>query len=207
MSKGKINQVIGPVVDFKFDTGQLPDQGHAIELKDQQGKKLVFEVFQHLGDDVVRTVAMDSTDGLVRGMEGSSTGAPITVPVGKETLGRIMNVLGEPIDFDGPIKADDHLPILREAPSFEEQSSVTEMFVTGIKIIDLLAPYPVGGKVGLFGGAGVGKTVLIMELIRNIAMEHGGYSVFTGVGERTREGNDLWLEMKESGVLDKTSLG
>ena len=206
MSKGKINQVIGPVVDFKFDAGQLPDQGHAIELLDQDGKKLVFEVFQHLGDDVVRTVAMDSTDGLVRGMEGSNTGAPITVPVGKQTLGRIMNVLGEPIDFDGDIKAEDRLPILREAPSFEEQSSVTEMFVTGIKIIDLLAPYPVGGKVGLFGGAGVGKTVLIMELIRNIAMEHGGYSVFTGVGERTREGNDLWLEMKESGVLDKTSL-
>tara|TARA_B100000427_G_scaffold70519_1_gene56818 strand:- start:3067 stop:4473 length:1407 start_codon:yes stop_codon:yes gene_type:complete len=206
MSKGKINQVIGPVVDFKFDSGQLPDQGHAIELLDQDGKKLVFEVFQHLGDDVVRTVAMDSTDGLVRGMEGSNTGAPITVPVGKETLGRIMNVLGEPIDFEGDIKADDRLPILREAPSFEDQSSVTEMFVTGIKIIDLLAPYPVGGKVGLFGGAGVGKTVLIMELIRNIAMEHGGYSVFTGVGERTREGNDLWLEMKESGVLDKTSL-
>ena len=206
MAKGKINQVIGPVVDFKFETGQLPDQGHAIELQDQEGKKLVFEVFQHLGDDVVRTVAMDSTDGLVRGMEGSNTGAPITVPVGKQTLGRIMNVLGEPIDFDGAIKAEDHLPILREAPSFEEQSSVTEMFVTGIKIIDLLAPYPVGGKVGLFGGAGVGKTVLIMELIRNIAMEHGGYSVFTGVGERTREGNDLWLEMKESGVLDKTSL-
>ncbi len=206
MSKGKINQVIGPVVDFKFDSGQLPDQGHAIELLDQDGKKLVFEVFQHLGDDVVRTVAMDSTDGLVRGMEGSNTGAPITVPVGKQTLGRIMNVLGEPIDFDGDIKAEDRLPILREAPSFEEQSSVTEMFVTGIKIIDLLAPYPVGGKVGLFGGAGVGKTVLIMELIRNIAMEHGGYSVFTGVGERTREGNDLWLEMKESGVLDKTSL-
>ena len=206
MSKGKINQVIGPVVDFKFDSGQLPDQGHAIELTNQDGKKCVFEVFQHLGDDVVRTVAMDSTDGLVRGMEASNTGAPITIPVGKKTLGRIMNVLGEPIDFDGEIKADAHLPILREAPSFEEQSSVTEMFVTGIKIIDLLAPYPVGGKIGLFGGAGVGKTVLIMELIRNIAMEHGGYSVFTGVGERTREGNDLWLEMKESGVLDKTSL-
>jgi F-type H+-transporting ATPase subunit beta len=206
MSKGKINQVIGPVVDFKFDSGQLPDQGHAIELINQDGKKCVFEVFQHLGDDVVRTVAMDSTDGLVRGMEASNTGAPITIPVGKKTLGRIMNVLGEPIDFDGEIKADAHLPILREAPSFEEQSSVTEMFVTGIKIIDLLAPYPVGGKIGLFGGAGVGKTVLIMELIRNIAMEHGGYSVFTGVGERTREGNDLWLEMKESGVLDKTSL-
>ncbi|MBH37539.1 F0F1 ATP synthase subunit beta [bacterium] len=206
MSKGKINQVIGPVVDFKFESGQLPEQGHAIELTDQEGKKLVFEVFQHLGDDVVRTVAMDSTDGLVRGMEGRNTEAPITVPVGKQTLGRIMNVLGEPIDFDGDIKADDHLPILREAPSFEEQSSVTEMFVTGIKIVDLLAPYPVGGKIGLFGGAGVGKTVLIMELIRNIAMEHGGYSVFTGVGERTREGNDLWLEMKESGVLDKTSL-
>ena len=206
MSKGKINQVIGPVVDFKFESGQLPEQGHAIELTDQEGKKLVFEVFQHLGDDVVRTVAMDSTDGLVRGMEGRNTEAPITVPVGKQTLGRIMNVLGEPIDFDGDIKADDHLPILREAPSFEEQSSVTEMFVTGIKIVDLLAPYPVGGKIGLFGGAGVGKTVLIMELIRNIAMEHGGYSVFTGVGERTREGNDLWLEMKEAGVLDKTSL-
>jgi F-type H+-transporting ATPase subunit beta len=206
MSKGKINQVIGPVVDFKFDSGQLPDQGHAIELTNQDGKKCVFEVFQHLGDDVVRTVAMDSTDGLVRGMEASNTGAPITIPVGKKTLGRIMNVLGEPIDFDGEIKADAYLPILREAPSFEEQSSVTEMFVTGIKIIDLLAPYPVGGKIGLFGGAGVGKTVLIMELIRNIAMEHGGYSVFTGVGERTREGNDLWLEMKESGVLDKTSL-
>tara|TARA_B100001989_G_scaffold249236_1_gene224175 strand:+ start:634 stop:2034 length:1401 start_codon:yes stop_codon:yes gene_type:complete len=206
MSKGKIIQIIGPVVDFQFESGNLPDQGHAVNLTSQTGEKIVFEVFQHLGNDVVRAVAMDSTDGLVRGMEAQNTGSPITVPVGKETLGRIMNVLGDPIDFGGDIKADNKLPILREAPSFEEQSTSTEMFVTGIKVVDLLAPYPVGGKVGLFGGAGVGKTVLIMELIRNIAMEHGGYSVFAGVGERTREGNDLWLEMKESGVIDKTSL-
>ncbi len=206
MSKGKITQIIGPVVDFQFDSNSLPEQGHAIELIDNNGNKLVFEVFQHLGNDVVRAVSMGSTDGLVRGTEGVNTKAPITVPVGKETLGRIMNVIGEPIDFGGDIKSKESLPILREAPSFEEQSSTTEMFETGIKVVDLLAPYPVGGKVGLFGGAGVGKTVLIMELIRNIAMEHGGYSVFTGVGERTREGNDLWLEMKESGVLDKTSL-
>ena len=205
-SKGVINQIIGPVVDFEFEAGQLPEQGYAIELTNNEGSKIVFETMQHLGDNVVRTVAMDSTDGLVRGMSGTNTEAPITVPVGKETLGRIMNVVGDAIDFDGPIKSESRLPILREAPSFEEQSTKTEIFETGIKVVDLLAPYPVGGKIGLFGGAGVGKTVLIMELIRNIAMEHGGYSVFTGVGERTREGNDLWLEMKESGVLDKTSL-
>ncbi len=206
MSKGKIIQIIGPVVDFQFDSTDLPNQGDAIELKNDDGEKLVFEAFQHLGNDTVRCVSMGSTDGLVRGMQATNTKAPITVPVGTETLGRIINVTGDPIDFEGEVKAKTKLPILREAPSFEEQSTSTEMFVTGIKVVDLLAPYPVGGKVGLFGGAGVGKTVLIMELIRNIAMEHGGYSVFTGVGERTREGNDLWLEMKESGVLDKTSL-
>ena len=206
MSKGKIIQIIGPVVDFQFDSIELPNQGDAIELVNKDGEKLVFEAFQHLGNDTVRCVSMGSTDGLVRGMEAVNTKAPITVPVGTETLGRIINVTGDPIDFEGEIKTETKLPILREAPSFEEQSTSTEMFVTGIKVVDLLAPYPVGGKVGLFGGAGVGKTVLIMELIRNIAMEHGGYSVFTGVGERTREGNDLWLEMKESGVLDKTSL-
>jgi len=205
-TKGKITQIIGPVVDFKFDSGQLPEQGNAIQIIRENGDKLVFETMQHLGDDVVRTVAMGSTDGLIRGMDGENTGSPIMVPVGKETLGRIINVTGDAIDFDGPVKTEKKLPILREAPAFEDQSTSTEMFVTGIKVVDLLAPYPIGGKVGLFGGAGVGKTVLIMELIRNIAMEHGGYSVFTGVGERTREGNDLWLEMKESGVLDKTSL-
>jgi F-type H+-transporting ATPase subunit beta len=204
-SKGKIVQVIGPVVDFKFPTGQLPEQGHAVEI--QRGEeRLTFETIQHLGDDVIRTVAMGSSDGLVRGTEATNTGAPIRVPVGKATLGRIMNVTGDPIDFDGPVESEEKWPILREAPAYEDQASGTEMFETGIKVVDLLAPYPLGGKIGLFGGAGVGKTVLIMELIRNIAMEHGGYSVFTGVGERTREGNDLWLEMKESGVLDKTAL-
>lgn len=204
-SKGKIVQVIGPVVDFKFPTGQLPEQGHAVEI--QRGEeRLVFETIQHLGDDVIRTVAMGSSDGLVRGTEAVNTGSAICVPVGKATLGRIMNVVGDPIDFDGPVKSEEKWPILREAPAFEDQATGTEMFETGIKVVDLLAPYPLGGKIGLFGGAGVGKTVLIMELIRNIAMEHGGYSVFTGVGERTREGNDLWLEMKESGVLDKTAL-
>ena len=151
---------------------------------------------QHLGDESVRTVSMTSTDGLVRNMEGEDTGAPITVPVGKETLGRIMNVTGEAIDYGEPIKSENSLPIIRKAPDLQDLSPKTEVFETGIKVIDLLAPYPTGGKVGLFGGAGVGKTVLIMELIRNIAMEHGGFSVFTGVGERTREGNDLWLEMK-----------
>jgi F-type H+/Na+-transporting ATPase subunit beta len=203
--KGKVVQVIGPVVDFRFETGNLPAQGDSVEM-DFNGSRLVFETMQHLGNDVVRTVAMGSSDGIVRGMEGLNTESPITVPVGTSTLGRIMNVIGDPIDFDGPVVSEKRLPILRPAPAFEDQATGTEMFETGIKVVDLLAPYPRGGKIGLFGGAGVGKTVLIMELIRNIAMEHGGYSVFAGVGERTREGNDLWLEMKESGVLDKTAL-
>ena len=205
-TKGRITQVIGPVVDFKFPRGTLPEQGNAIHLTRDNGEVLVLETMQHLGDDTVRAVAMSSTDGLVRNMEAEDTGAPISVPVGPETLGRIMNVTGDVIDYGEPIKDAQRHPIIKEAPEISELSPKTEMFETGIKVIDLLAPYPTGGKVGLFGGAGVGKTVLIMELIRNIAMEHGGYSVFTGVGERTREGNDLWLEMKESGVLDKTSL-
>ncbi len=204
-SKGKITQIIGPVVDFKFDRGNLPSIGNAIEVFDND-RKIVFETMQHLGDECVRTVSMTSTDGLIRNMEGQDTGAPITVPVGKETLGRIMDVTGNVIDYGEEIKSDKSLPIIRKAPELQDLSPKTEVFETGIKVIDLLAPYPTGGKVGLFGGAGVGKTVLIMELIRNIAMEHGGFSVFTGVGERTREGNDLWLEMKESGVLDKTTL-
>ena len=204
-TKGIIKQVIGPVVDFQFPNGEIPQQGNAVEII-KDGKRLVFETMQQLGNDTVRTVAMNSTDGLTRGEEGVDTGAPITVPVGKETLGRIMNVTGDAIDYGDPIKTETKLPILREAPSYEELTTSNQMFETGIKVIDLLAPYNTGGKIGLFGGAGVGKTVLIMELIRNIAMEHGGYSVFTGVGERTREGNDLWREMKESGVLDKTAL-
>ena len=204
-SKGKITQIIGPVVDFKFERGSLPAIGNAIKVEDND-RTIVFETMQHLGDESVRTVSMTSTDGLVRSMTGHDTGAPITVPVGKETLGRIMNVTGEAIDYGEDIKSENSLPIIRKAPELQDLSPKTEVFETGIKVIDLLAPYPTGGKVGLFGGAGVGKTVLIMELIRNIAMEHGGFSVFTGVGERTREGNDLWLEMKESGVLDKTTL-
>jgi F-type H+/Na+-transporting ATPase subunit beta len=202
---GKITQVIGPVVDFRFERGNLPQIGHAVVVDDGK-KKIVFETMQHLGDECVRTISMTSTDGLVRNMVGHDTGAPITVPVGKETLGRIMNVTGDVIDYGEEIKSETSLPIIRKAPELKDLSPKTELFETGIKVIDLLAPYPTGGKVGLFGGAGVGKTVLIMELIRNIAMEHGGFSVFAGVGERTREGNDLWLEMKESGVLDKTSL-
>ncbi|RAP33358.1 F0F1 ATP synthase subunit beta [Candidatus Marinamargulisbacteria bacterium SCGC AG-439-L15] len=205
-TKGTIVQVIGPVVDFKFPRGHLPEQGNAITLEREGEKPLVLETMQHLGDEVVRTVAMSSTDGLVRNMEATDTGAPIMVPVGKETLGRIMDVTGNVIDYGEEIKTETREPILKPAPQLDELKPTTELFETGIKVVDLLAPYPVGGKVGLFGGAGVGKTVLIMELIRNIAMEHGGYSVFAGVGERTREGNDLWLEMKESGVLDKTSL-
>ena len=204
-SKGKITQIIGPVVDFKFERGQLPAIGNAIIVEDNE-RTIVFETMQHLGDESVRTVSMTSTDGLVRSMIGTDTGAHITVPVGKETLGRRMNVTGEAIDYGEEIKSENSLPIIRKAPELQDLSPKTEVFETGIKVIDLLAPYPTGGKVGLFGGAGVGKTVLIMELIRNIAMEHGGFSVFTGVGERTREGNDLWLEMKESGVLDKTTL-
>lgn len=205
-TKGQIVQVIGPVVDFEFERGNLPNQGDAIELTKADGTTIVFETMQHLGNDVVRAVSMSSTDGLVRGMEATQTGSPITVPVGPETLGRIMNVVGDAIDYGDPINAKQKRPIFNTPPALVDQSTSTEMFETGIKVIDLLAPYPKGGKIGLFGGAGVGKTVLIMELIRNIATEHGGYSVFTGVGERTREGNDLWLEMKESGVLDKTAL-
>lgn len=205
-TKGQIVQVIGPVVDFEFERGHLPNQGDAIELTKVDGTTIVFETMQHLGNDVVRAVSMSSTDGLVRGMEATQTGSPITVPVGPETLGRIMNVVGDAIDYGDPINAKHKRPIFNTPPALVDQSTSTEMFETGIKVIDLLAPYPKGGKIGLFGGAGVGKTVLIMELIRNIATEHGGYSVFTGVGERTREGNDLWLEMKESGVLDKTAL-
>ena len=203
---GKITQIIGAVLDIKFSEGNLPEINDAIKITTQDGKVLVVEVAQHLGDDTVRCIAMGSTDGLVRGMEAESTGAPITVPVGESTLGRIFNVLGEPIDEIEAPKAEDHMPIHRKAPSFEEQATSQEMLETGIKVVDLLCPYQKGGKIGLFGGAGVGKTVLIQELIHNIATEHGGYSVFTGVGERTREGNDLYFEMKESGVIDKTCM-
>ena len=210
MNKGKIVQVIGPVVDVRFEAEQLPALYNAIRISnpsisDKEGN-LVVEVAQHLGDNVVRCVAMDSTDGLVRGMEAIDTGDPIMIPVGPETLGRIMNVIGEPVDEGGAITTKIRYPIHRPAPSFDEQSTKVEILETGIKVVDLLAPYSKGGKVGLFGGAGVGKTVVIMELIHNIAIEHGGYSVFGGVGERTREGNDLWLEMKESKVLEKACL-
>jgi len=203
---GHITQIIGPVVDVSFENGELPAIHNALEITRRDGSILTLEVAQHLGDSVVRAVAMDSTDGLVRGMPVRDTGGPITVPVGPETLGRLMNVAGEPIDEQGPIKAQKRYPIHRKPPNFEELETTTEMLETGIKVIDLLEPYAKGGKTGLFGGAGVGKTVIIMELIRNIAIEHGGYSVFAGVGERTREGNDLWLEMKKRGVLDKAVL-
>ncbi|HEX9860698.1 MAG TPA: F0F1 ATP synthase subunit beta [Nitrospirota bacterium] len=213
MSEGTIVQVIGPVVDIEFEAGKLPNIYHACLVKQEADAaagtpafNLTLEVATHLGESRVRTVAMTSTDGLVRGMKAVDTGKPISMPVGKSTLGRIMNVVGEPVDQMGPIGHTETRPIHRPAPSFEEQATSTEMFVTGLKVIDLLAPYTKGGKTGLFGGAGVGKTVLIMELIGNIAREHGGTSVFAGVGERTREGNDLWLEMKESGVLNKTAL-
>lgn len=202
---GSIVQIIGPVVDIRFDEVDLPKIYNAIHI-DNNGKKVVTEVMQHLGNDTIRTVAMSSTDGLVRGMKAIDTGSPIKVPVGKEVLGRVFNVLGEPIDKEGDINTEKYLPIHRPAPSYEEQKPSTEMLETGIKVVDLLAPYAKGGKIGLFGGAGVGKTVLILELIRNIATEHGGYSVFTGVGERSREGNDLWRDMKESGVIEKTAL-
>lgn len=202
---GEVVQIIGPVVDVRFEQENLPAINNALVIE-QGERKVVVEVAHHLGDDRVRCVAMSSTDGLVRGLKALDTGGPIKVPVGRGTLGRIFNVLGETIDGGEEVKAGEYWPIHRPAPGFEEQETVTEIFETGIKVIDLLAPYPKGGKIGLFGGAGVGKTVLIMELIRNIATEHGGFSVFTGVGERTREGNDLWLEMKESGVLDKTTL-
>ncbi|RUA09553.1 MAG: F0F1 ATP synthase subunit beta [Fusobacteria bacterium] len=203
--KGTLIQIIGPVVDVKFP-GDLPKIYNAIKIELEGGKFLVAEVQQHLGDNVVRAVAMDGTDGLQRGMNVIDTGAPITIPVGKAVLGRILNVLGEPIDEAGEISAEETAPIHREAPSFEEQGAGVEILETGIKVVDLLAPYLKGGKIGLFGGAGVGKTVLIMELINNIATGHGGLSVFAGVGERTREGRDLFDEMTESGVLDKTSL-
>jgi len=206
MNQGKIAQVIGPVVDVSFEDGELPYIYNALHVKKDDHSKLVLEVAQHLGDRMVRAVAMDSTDGLVRGMAVEDTGQPITVPVGKEDLGRILNVIGEPIDEVGPIKTKKRYPIHREAPKFEDLETKPEILETGIKVIDLLEPYSKGGKTGLFGGAGVGKTVIIMELIRNVATEHGGYSVFAGVGERTREGNDLWLEMQESGVLEKTSM-
>ncbi|MHC1681655.1 MAG: F0F1 ATP synthase subunit beta [Clostridiaceae bacterium] len=204
-ANGKVVQVIGPVVDVKFGSDNLPKIFNAIEIK-MEDKILVCEVEQHIGDDIVRAISMDSTDGVKRGMEVVDTGAAITVPVGEATLGRLFNCLGESIDKGEPVKSELSYPIHRSAPTFEEQSVSPEMFETGIKVIDLLAPYQRGGKIGLFGGAGVGKTVLIQELINNIAKEHGGLSVFTGVGERTREGNDLYHEMKDSGVLAKTSL-
>jgi F-type H+-transporting ATPase subunit beta len=203
---GHIAQVIGPVVDVKFASGHLPPIYNALELTRHDGSTLIAEVALHLGENMVRAVAMEGTEGLVRGSGVTDTGDYITTPVGKEILGRILNVIGEPVDEQGPINTTTRRPIHRHAPSFDELESSTEMFETGIKVIDLLAPYSRGGKTGLFGGAGVGKTVLIMELINNVAKQHGGYSVFSGVGERTREGNDLWLEMKESGVLDKTAL-
>ena len=205
-NKGRITQVIGAVLDVRFDEGKLPEINDAIRIPTRDGGELVVEVSQHLGDDTVRCIAMGTTDGLVRGMEAIATGSPISVPVGENTLGRIFNVLGQPID-NKPVPAGvSYEPIHRAAPTFAEQSTDTELLETGIKVVDLLCPYQKGGKIGLFGGAGVGKTVLIQELIHNIATEHGGYSIFTGVGERSREGNDLWTEMRESGVLDKTAL-
>lgn len=210
MNKGRITQVIGPVVDVEFEAGKLPEIYHALKVTnpsiDDREWNLVLEVAQHLGENTVRTIAMDATDGLVRGQDALDTGKQIVMPVGPKTLGRIMNVIGEPVDEAGPIDAEIEWGIHRPAPEFTEQSTKVEAFETGIKVVDLLAPYARGGKIGLFGGAGVGKTVLIMELINNIAKQHGGYSVFAGVGERTREGNDLWHEMKDSGVLDKAAL-
>ena len=203
---GKITQIIGAVMDIKFSQGKIPEINEAIRVPLEDGGSLTVEVAQDLGDDTVRCIAMGTTDGLRRGMDAIATGAPISVPVGENTLGRIFNVLGEPIDNKEKPQVEEYLPIHRKAPTFEEQSTQTEILETGIKVVDLLCPYQKGGKIGLFGGAGVGKTVLIQELIRNIATEHGGYSVFTGVGERTREGNDLYHEMQESGVLDKTTM-
>ena len=202
---GKITQIISAVLDIKF-SGKLPEIYEAIDIPLADGTKLVVEVSQHLGDDTVRCIAMGPTDGLVRGMEAVATGAPISVPVGEITLGRIFNVLGDPIDNKPAPECEQYFPIHRKAPAFEEQSTSTEVLETGIKVVDLLCPYQKGGKIGLFGGAGVGKTVLIQELIHNIATEHGGYSVFTGVGERTREGNDLYHEMTDTGVINKTTM-
>ncbi|MCF6138899.1 F0F1 ATP synthase subunit beta [Pseudalkalibacillus berkeleyi] len=210
MNKGRITQVMGPVVDVQFDSGSLPEIYNALKVQNTEGEKaieLTLEVSLHLGDDTVRTVAMASTDGVVRGMEALDTGSPISVPVGDVTLGRVFNVLGEKIDLDEELAAGiQRDPIHREAPKFDELTTKTEILETGIKVVDLLAPYVKGGKIGLFGGAGVGKTVLIQELINNIAQEHGGISVFAGVGERTREGNDLYYEMKDSGVINKTAM-
>lgn len=210
MAKGKIVQVIGPVVDIEFPAESLPEILNAVTIKGKSGDidiDLVVEVMQHLGDNVTRCIAMSSTDGLTRGMEAEDTSAPIRVPVGEATLGRVFNVLGKTVDHDDtPVGNKEFWPIHRPAPKFDEQETSTQILETGIKVVDLIAPYSRGGKIGLFGGAGVGKTVLIMELIHNIATQHGGYSVFSGVGERTREGNDLWSEMKESGVIDKTAL-
>ena len=211
MNIGKVVQVIGPVVDVAFDEKNLPSIYTAVRITSEGFEvpapiDIVTEVQQHLGEGRVRAVAMQPTDGLVRGMKAIDTGAPISIPVGRGTLGRIMNVIGNPVDEQGPIKFTTTYPIHRHAPTFEQQNTSLEMFETGIKVIDLLEPYLRGGKIGLFGGAGVGKTVIIMELINNIATKHGGFSVFAGVGERTREGNDLWLEMKESGVINKTAL-
>ncbi|HIQ92258.1 MAG TPA: F0F1 ATP synthase subunit beta [Candidatus Copromonas avistercoris] len=205
MKKGRIVQVMGPVVDVEFENGGLPYIKEALEVMNG-GTRCVMEVAQHIGHNTVRCVMLASSEGLCRDMEVTATGTGIQVPVGKKTLGRLFNVLGETIDGGESLKAEPHWPIHREPPTFEEQSPVVEMLETGIKVIDLLAPYAKGGKIGLFGGAGVGKTVLIQELIRNVAAEHGGYSIFTGVGERSREGNDLWTEMKASGVLEKTAL-
>ncbi|TGL28415.1 F0F1 ATP synthase subunit beta [Leptospira koniambonensis] len=209
MSKGKVKQIIGSVLDIEFESGHLPEIFNALEIDavvEGKKEKIIAEVQQHTGGSAVRAIALSSTDGLVRGQDVSDTGAPISVPVGDVTLGRIFNVLGEPVDEGAPIQVKERKPIHRAAPSYEDLSPKTEVFETGIKVIDLLAPYIKGGKTGLFGGAGVGKTVLIQELINNIAKQHGGFSVFAGVGERTREGNDLWREMKESGVINKTVL-
>lgn len=210
MQLGKVKQVLGPVVDVEFEGGELPAIYSALKVSNKaisdKEYNLTLEVAQHLGDSVVRTISMDATEGLTRGEKVMNTGNMITAPVGEEVLGRIINVIGEPIDEMGDVKANERWPIHRSAPKFEDQAISAEMLMTGIKVVDLLAPYAKGGKIGLFGGAGVGKTVLIQELIRNIATEHGGYSVFAGVGERTREGNDLWHEMKDSGVIAKTAL-
>ena len=206
LNTGKLTQIIGAVLDVRFSEGKLPEINDAIKVPLKDGEELVVEVAQHLGDDTVRCIAMGPTDGLVRGMEAIATGGPISVPVGEKTLGRMFNVLGNPIDEKPAPEGVEYDPIHRKAPAFEEQSTQTEILETGIKVVDLLCPYQKGGKIGLFGGAGVGKTVLIQELITNIATEHGGYSVFTGVGERTREGNDLYYEMQESGVINKTAM-
>jgi F-type H+-transporting ATPase subunit beta len=207
MAEGKIKQIIGPTLDIEFPPGELPNILNAVRVIDEvHNKELIAEVAMHLGDNIVRCIALSSTSGLVRNAKAIETGAPITIPVGRKTLGRLFNVLGEPIDNLGPVEDPETSPIHKEAPPFEDQETEALLFETGIKVIDLLCPYLKGGKVGLFGGAGVGKSVIVMELIRNIATHHGGFSVFCGIGERTREGNDLWLEMKESGVLAKTSL-